>query len=605
MEFTPDFIKTALAYRHPNYKLTKDLAEPIRIHAYGLFPDKLISERRPNESLDTLKYRKSIYEPFTQETIGKVFTELQKIRRSQDWNVMYNDSDIPKIITEDETLEKYCEINYPGFGSVTNWAFSELLQRYLIDANSICALTINKLPGSFNEYLKPTMEIFSSEQVLDYVEDKYVVLLSADKNIYYAGNNRMYQGDIFYFISDTQILRYKQVTGKYDIELDLEYNHDLGYLPAFKAGGEHFMRVNNTNIYKSRIHYMIPALNEAAREGSDLQAEIVQHIHSEKYYFANTECPNCGGFSKDNIDKRDKCQICKGSGVIPNTSPYGTMIIDVKQSIDGISAGIPAVPAGYIQKNTDIAVLQDERIKKHLYKALSAINMEFLSSVQLNQSGTAKEVDRDALNTFINSIAEDIVRILDKVYRIICDIRYSVLIPNADERYKLLPKIAVPEKFDILSSTYFMQEIIQSEGKINSYLKMNLEMEYARKRYNAMPEVIDRLETMFELDPFYGVSQDELIAMFANNGITELDYIISCNIEHFITKAVNSHSDFLNMAYDQKRKIIEAYANEVISVNNVANSIKRNISEEVVAGLSEDNSGAVTEEENVDEQETE
>lgn len=582
-EITAEFIRTALNYRHPNYKLTNDLSEKIKIHAEGLFPEKLIAERRPSESKETFEYRKKIYEPITKESIGKVFTELQKIRRSQDWNISFND-DIPKIIASDETLESYCEENYPGFSSLTNWAFAELLRRYLIDANSVVAMFFKDAPVSLNEYLKPIIEVFSSDQVLDFVEGEYAVLKSADKNVYKAGNNRIYQGDIIYIITTTQILRYKQVTGKYDMQLDLEYNHNFGYLPAFKAGGEYKCRINNDTIYESRIHYMIPELDEAVRENSDLQAEIVQHIHSEKYYYTNSDCPECNGIGKHKDKKA--CPRCNGSGRITNVSPYGVFLVDIAKAGE---QNVPTPPMGYIQKDTTIAKLQDERVEKHLYKALASINMEFLSKVALNQSGIAKEVDRDALNTFVNSIAEDIVRILDKIYKFICDARYSVIIPDEQERDKMLPSIAVPEKFDILNSSYFMDEIVKSDGKVNPYLKKNLEIEYTRKRYNADPEKADELQCIFDLDPFYGNTQDEKMTMLSNGGITELDYVISCNIVQLVNLAINEHENFIRKTFREKKEIIKSYAQAIIAENTPQSTIKKDLNGEGSSGNPQDN----------------
>lgn len=584
---TPEFVKNALHYRHPNYAFTVEIAEAIKIHADGSFPDKLIGERRPSEPLEIFEYRKKIYKSVTKKEIGKVLTELQKIRRSQDWNISYNDDEIPSRIPNNETLEKYCEENYPGFTSITNWAFSELLKRYLIDANSVIAMVLKNVPEQANEYLKPVIEIFSSDQVLDYAEGEYAILKSADKNVYLAGNNRTYQGDIIYIITTQQIVRYKQTSGKYELELDMEYNHNLGYLPAFKAGGEYKCRVNNDTIFESRIQPMTPELDEAVREYSDLQAEVVQHIHSEKYYYTNTDCPDCNGHGKQLNDKRKTCTTCKGAGRIPNVSPYGTYLIDLAKAGE---TQAPNPPFGYISKDTKIVELQDQRVEKHLYNALAAINMEFLSKISINQSGIAKEVDRDALNTFVSSIAEDIVRILDNVYKFICDARYSVIVPNVDERAKLLPRIAVPEKFDLLNSSYLMTEIRESNtAQVNPVVKRNLEMEYVRKRYNADPDKADELECIFDLDPFYGNTQDEKMSMLANGGITEIDYVISCNIVQFVNMAMNEHKNFLRKSYKTKKEIIRTYAQAVIAENTPQNTIKSELDGEGSAEDTSDN----------------
>ncbi|MDR2003943.1 MAG: hypothetical protein LBQ74_13000 [Prevotella sp.] len=569
IKITPDFVRASLSYRHPNYNMTVELAKELKIHADGLFPERLISVRRPSESEGTFEYRKNIYEPKTKECIGKVFTELQKIRRSQDWSIEYDPDDIPKRIADNETLERYCEFNYPGFESVTNFVFSELLKRYLIDANSFVAMTMKALPAKPNEYIKPAIEIFSSDQVLDYVEDEYVVLKSADKNTYKSNNNRMYQGDIIYVITPDQLFRFKQVTGKYDMEMNLQYDHNFGYIPAFKVGGEYKCRVNNDTVYQSRIHYMLPELNEAAREHSDLQAEIVQHIFSEKYYITNSECQECRGTGRkpDNT----ACTKCNGIGKLANTSPYGAYIIETAKAAE---QSVPIPPFGYITKDTKIAELQDKRVETHIYNALASINMEFLSKTPLVQSGIAKEVDRDALNTFVASIAEDIVKILDKIYKFICDARYSAIVPNEEERNKMLPSIAVPEKFDILNSSYFMDEIIKADGKVSPYVKKNLELEYIRKRYNANPDVADKLQCILDLDPLYGYTQDDKMAMLSDGGITEQDYVMSCNISQLVDRGIDEHDDFLKKTFREKKEIIGAYVDEIIEANDIVSALK-------------------------------
>ena len=583
INLTPEFIRNALRNKHANYNATISEAERLSIHANGEVPRKLIEERRPSESKQTKDYRVQIYVSQTENPIGKVVSSLQKIRRSQDWNIQYDDKDMPSQIAEQETLEQYCEFNYPGFTSVTNWVFSELLSRYIIDANAVVAVIPKRLPNTEADYMAPVAEFFSSKQVVDYAEDEYCVLKSADKSVYYSpAGKKQFQGDIFYIITATQLLKYEQVNGKGDLSLSMEYNHNFGYVPAIKVKGIFKERVNNDTIYKSRIGTMVPHLNEAAREYSDLQAEIVQHIHSEKYFYANTECPVCKGTSlskeKDENGTFKQCPNCEGKGVVRGSSVYGEYMISPSKFGEH---EIPAPPIGYIQKDTDIARLQDERVDKHIHKALASINMEFLSVTPLSQSGIAKEVDRDELNNFVNSIAEDLVRIMDEVYRFICDYRYIVIVPDKEKRQNMLPSIQVPEKFDLLSSKYLMEEIQAGEASnINPVLKKYLEVEYARKKYNADPQKAYELESICDLDPLYGYSQDEKASMLSTRGVSEIDYIISCNIIQFVIRAVDENDKFHELSLSDRRKIVAEYANEVVKANSLKENIRKEIDDE-------------------------
>jgi hypothetical protein len=578
IELTADFVRAAIGTRHPNFRTCEELADRLDVHAKGRIPEKLINERRPSESEKTKDYRKKIYTPITRKAIGKVINSLSKIRRSQDWNIQYDPLNVSKSVRPDEALEVYCEKNYPQFASLTNWAFNELLGRSLIDANSVCAVILKSLPQSAAEYVKPEVEVFSSKQVLSYSPGEYYALLSSDVVVYRSGNNRSYEGRVYYLITDTRIARYEERGGA-PVQT-LIYNHNFGELPVFKVGGVYFDRKNNDIIQESRLAAMLPFLDEAAREYSDLQAEIVQHIHSEKYFYTNTECPICRGVGlskeKDGDGNPKKCMHCNGAGNITSVSPYGEYILSAGRKTDEYQ--LPSPPIGYVQKSTEIARLQDERVRNHVFEALSAINMEFLAETPLNQSGIAKEVDRDELNNFVNSIAEDIVMVLDNVYRFICHYRYSLIVPDKEKRERMLPVLAVPEKFDLLNSALLVSDIqVAKTAKVNPVLIKHMEIELARKKYNADPQIACEVECVFELDPLYGYEQQDKMTMLANGGITERDYIVSCNIAQFVQRAFKEDKDFNRKSFKEKQKAITGYAEEVMKENSAKEALKIDI----------------------------
>jgi hypothetical protein len=239
--------------------------------------------------------------------------------------------------------------------------------------------------------------------------------------------------------------------------------------------------------------------------------------------------------------------------------------------IDAAKAGessLPTPPIGYIQKSTDIARLQDERVRQHLYDALSTLNMEFLAETPLNQSGTAKEVDKDELNNFVNSIAEDVIRILDQCYYFINEYRNLTSIPSEEKRKLLLPSINVPTKYDILGSNYLLAELTSAKtGGISPAIKKALEIEYAKKKFNTMPEISNYSQLTFELDPLYGLTEDEKMVRKTNGGITDIDYIISCNIGQFVQRANAEDKEFFDKEYKLQREKMKAYAAEILKEN--------------------------------------
>ena len=398
MELTAELLNSVILHnqRHANFHQTVDMAKKLLIHSDGLYPGELIDERRPSESPETKDYRKKIYKPITKSPVSKIITSIGKIRRSPDWLIRYDKSKVPAAIHALETMEMYCEHNYPLYASVTNWVFSELLRRYLTDANTIVAVIPKTTITNESEYMQPVAMVFDSTKVLDYEPGNYAILLSSEQMKYAIPNtvNQYDYGKVIYVLTETLVTRYEQSlnTRLYGEAWSVE--HGFGSLPAFKVGGQLLEYKNNDMIYESRIAGILPYLDEAVREYSDLQAEILQHIHSEKYIYVNRECTECNGAgnvlspSPDNdaTPTRKECPKCHGSGSVRTVTPYGIHEI-TPQKVGEQS--MPTPPIGYIQKQTEIARLQDERVNKHIYNALASINMEFLMSTPLSQSGIA------------------------------------------------------------------------------------------------------------------------------------------------------------------------------------------------------------------------
>lgn len=590
-QLTPEIVSTLIAAGgYQNRPTCVELAEKLRVHADGKMPRTLITERRPNESDKIKEYREKIYVPITKRTISKVFSSLEKIRRSQDWSVQFDAEKVSSLIKDDETLEQYCEFHYPHFDSITNWAFSVLLRKYLIDANGIVAVIPEQMPESTTEYVKPIAMFFDSEQIMYYVEGECVVLKSRDTSTYYTHGGRRVNngGAIYYVLTKNEFAKYEQISAK-EFDESCIYRHDIGELPAFKVGGVYHSRLNNDTIYESRIAGMVPSLDEAAREYSDLQAEILQHIHSEKYVFANNDCPVCNGTGQEYIIEQVEtkneqgetvtedvvkgtkvCHHCHGRGSVSNVSPYGEYVINAAKFGE---QQLPTPPIGYVTKSTDIAKFEDEHVRQHIYDALAAINMEFLAETPLSQSGVAKAYDKDELNNFVNAVAEDIVHILDNIYKFINEYRYNTLIANPDDRKAMLPKINVPTKYDILNTSVLMAELKNArDAQAHPMILRELEIDYAKKQFNTDPEIAHMIETTFNLDPLFGMSDESKMTMLQNNGITELDYIVSCNITAFVLRAIREDKDFYSRDYKKQMEVLKKYAEEVQKANEPVNA---------------------------------
>lgn len=545
--------------KHRYYEKSVEMAHSINVHMEGSFPGKLIDERRPSESEYIKKYRKEIWQPITQEPLGQVVNELMKIRKADDWSVRYDVSKFPSVIKKEETPTEFFEKYFPEFGSVTDWAFKVLLPVYLADPNAVIFVAPIIKTTSKEQYKKPFPFIFTAKQVW-WFDSETVILHSRE---FEDDDEYAKKGDIFYTIDKQSAVKYtKADDGAYVIE-DV-WEHNLGYIPAFKLKALVKKHKGMDYLWKSRLETMIPRLNEAVREYSDLQAEVVQHVHSEKWVIETQNCTMCKGSGKTrqgNPVEIVDCPQCKGSGTVA-TSPYSNMVV---KPVGLGEKQLPIPPAGYIQKQVEIVKIQDERVDKHIYKALCAVNMQYLDKSPVAQSGIAKEVDKDSLNNFVNGVAEDLVNIMDRFYAVSVDIRYGELVPSKEIREDLLPHITVPTKLDILSTSYLVDEVKRlKDSSVNPLVIIATETELANKKFASDPDIRDMLVCVYDLDPLAGFSQDDKMTMLQNRGIQREDYIVSCNIQRLVKQAMLKDKSFAQKTYEQKMQAIYALADPIL-----------------------------------------
>ena len=61
---------------------------------------------------------------------------------------------------------------------------------------------------------------------------------------------------------------------------------------------------------------------------------------------------------------------------------------------------------------------------------------------------------------------------------------------------------------------------------------------------------------VLKLDPLAGVMEDDKMSRLSNNGITQLDYIVSSNINKFVNDAIEADINFIDLdTVKQKLKI--------------------------------------------------
>jgi hypothetical protein len=546
------FFKT---YQFSVQKEAIEIAERVKVHADGAYPKTLIDELRPNEPEVIKEYRKKIYKPYTKGFFNKIFTLLQKIAKSEDWRI-----DFPNwqgATPENERIQPYISENYPYFDSLENYIFSIVLKQSIVDPNGIVLV----LPLAFNvkqnEYYKPFAFVYSCEKVLYFEKDLLVV---KKDNKGFKENYIFCDADSICFV---EVGKSKQVP----IVSFVEYKNTVGEIPAFHLGGL-VNKVSYENdslkfLYDSFVTPCLPYFDEASRLYSDHQANMVLNIHPEKYIFQNGECKTCAGLghTKNEAYEKVTCNTCKGSGY--KSSPFG--VHEISPVAMNENGNIPTPPIGYIEKPLGLIEALKQEINDQCRQGLSSLGLEFLYEVPTAQSGVAKEYDREEINTFVAMVARHLVEnIVKPIIWYTMQWRYKISLNEKDIKENS-PIVRVPKKFDTLTSAILANRLKTAiENKYDYSTRKALEIQYAESEFGKDSKQVRMLKTLFELETMHDKTEDEKMTVFANNGVSQIDYVISANLQGFVIRAINENEGFLELPYKNKREKIVSYANEVI-----------------------------------------
>lgn len=579
--------------RHYYYDKANKKCKDFEPHSEGCYPERLIGGRRPNEPLEVKDYRKEIWVPKTYPSFSRILSSLGKIRRSADWMIKYPELGVFTKIRSGETLEDYCEKNFPYFGSVTNWIFSVTLKKYLTDSNGVVLIMPLSRDVLETDFLKPYPILFDCCDVVEFKHGDHAILSNPLGCMYVTKKGALEKGRSWYYVDAFAIVKYDQIDAKGTMSAVDIYEHGLPVLPCFKIGGIVCETEGHNFLYESRIAGILPELDEALREYSDLQAAKVLHVYPEPWEFTQHECAICKGTGhRRNPSWYDGCAStvplqlpCDNAGCSNGyiaTSPYSKLLIRPASNLEGGGA-IPNPPKGYVVKDIAIVKVMEDSVRQHIYDGLAAINFQELAEVPLAQSGVAKTVDRDEQNNTIHAIAEDLVKIMDSVYKITAYYRYKGVYAF-EEIDKMLPQIPVPEKYDLLSITNMQTELNAAKtGKTNPVIVNAMEVDYASKRFNTDESVRDLVSLTLKLDPLPNISEDEKMARLSNKGILPETYVVSSNINEFVQRALDEDPKFAGLALkDQKAKLL-IYANEITA--------KLDTAKQIVADVNASNTG--------------
>jgi len=182
--------------------------------------------------------------------------------------------------------------------------------------------------------------------------------------------------------------------------------------------------------------------------------------------------------------------------------------------------------------------------------------MEFLAQTPLNQSGVAKEIDKEELNNFIYSIAFHLVKnVMNPIYTCISEYRYNLLVSDTTQ---LLPLIQVPEHYDLLTENSLIDQIkLAKDAAVDPTIIKELQVDFINKKFRDMPETRDQLIASIDVNPFPTATPEQIVDMELNRDIPKKDAVLAIYSNYFVQKAIEYDVSFLKKDFNEQLKIIE------------------------------------------------
>lgn len=558
------------AEKHSFYERSIEIAEALMLHSRGYVPENLFKNFRPNEDDKYLAYRKNVFKPVTKTYYSKVVNTIKKINRAEDWNIQFTeDTEFKK------QFKKYMVDNYPYFESLENWFFSIALNQMCEDPNSVFAVfpLPKENPEDDSEQYRPYTSIFPSESVVYFREGKMCILLSEEKSEITVNGKKEFSGNIYYCVDRDSFMEVSQVGEKEKnlYEYTPAIKHNCKRMPALKAGGiiEEFS--NGDSLFDSFLGDALPFWEEAINRYSDHQVNMAIHLHPREWEMLDTPCKanGCKGGKVTEVfsgkEHKSDCRACQGTGLVSTRSPFDVKFIKPAfiTGADGVTP-VPTPPMGIVERDIASIDFLKKEFKDNIKYGLSALNMEFLMNEPELNSGVAKNLDRQEFNTYVYTIARHVVNnILNPLYRL----HASWMFPNIQDVFNILPSIAVPSRFDVLSSDLVAARLENAKNAdLSASTRAALEYEYIESIFGEDSTEALMIKVTNLLDPLPNLTEDEKMAIVARGATTKEKDVLSSNLPSFINRAIFEDKEFLTLGYDRQMKVMDSFVSEILNV---------------------------------------
>lgn len=537
------------------YELRKTTADEIRVHSEGTreLIVELLRVKLPTEPSYITTYRLANIDFFggiTKTYFSKVLNTLSRIQRAEDFVTYYKPENTKEHFTQP----------FQGYQTIEDWYFKYAFKYLLQEPNGymvvLPAYIQKQIEGVYSwepidEYLNLSVTIIPTNKVL-YEDSTFIIIEGIEQKDF-----KVYIILSEYGVFITQETK-KNIQNHYNNIINTSYEtYTIGVSQSYITPYIKFCGVPKgleyPKVHESLISGVVPFWNQAIIENSDKQAAVKLHVFPEKWRIKQNNCKVCSGGGTLNVtemgNKEVICGTCSGTGEV--LSAFSEHVYNANSNIESWNT-LPFPRVGYIEKDTAMVDYLDKDVRQNILNGLSALNLEFLMDVPLNQSGVAKEYDRQELNTFVYNVAyhavnKNLLPLLNLIaYTNGIEVKISINIPSnfdflrRDDEQKLI--LAINNHF--------------SPTLINLYEKRILE-----KTFDCFEDRKNIAILVNTHNPFPYRTKEELLPLLEQELITRESLALSSNIESIIKGVYYSNGEelFMKLTYPEQAEIIHKY----------------------------------------------
>lgn len=554
---------------NPIYAKAVSLKNRIEIHTeLDNKPLEMMEKRAPYEDDRQYKYRKENWNNVTMPYFEKAIGVLNRIWNPSNYSVNWKQTQLEE--------KEYFETGIPLFRSIESYFEQIPTVIKITDPNAILVVKPYFLPTKEvetdegrvqlydnSQYIPAIPVVVGCEDVMDYMEGVYAIILLKEKSLIKEGTKMVRDGLIFEIYDTENIYRIVQVGKKSDWKFtdpEIYYNHALGYLPCQKLKGT--PKQKGVHVYYESVFIKaIPNLDQALYYNSNLDLSIVNHLSPQRSEIVD-KCDEVGcnngylHYEIDGVPATKPCHKCKGAGTISNIGPMMVKQITMPTSNDPTPA-IPTPGIYYTSPPYEPLEFVDKKIESLIIGAFSFVNIDVSNSkVKGSDVALSKTIDREELFAFILKFSNEVFDLFDWSIETIGKMRFGKKFEQ--------PEVAAPTTFEIRTEGDLTEEVTESsKNAVPEIYKKEVLKQLINKRFSSQLLVEKSAQLIFAVDRLITCSNLEIAGMIARGSAHVWEDILHSSASSFLEEFLINDPNFFKLEYEEQKKALVDKAKEV------------------------------------------